>query len=112
MHILRTAPAFRTLVAVAGLGLLASGCATKEAASDRPVDVGNMAYPQPLPEGNLKTSTVDGSGPRDTGSMAYPDAAATSTFGRPSRSQRRVDTGSMAYPDPQPNGSGRTTRVP
>lgn len=35
-------------------------------------DVGNMAYPDPLPQGNLDTVTLSGRQPRDTGNMAYP----------------------------------------
>lgn len=40
---------------------------------NRPTDTGNMAYPTPVPQGNLGTSTTGRQrGPTDTGNMAYP----------------------------------------
>lgn len=38
-----------------------------------PPDTGNMAYPDPLPQGNFATYTPAGPNrPTDTGNMAYP----------------------------------------
>ena len=41
-----------------------------------PKDTGNMAYPDPLPQGNFATVTPAVTGrPADTGNMAYPSPA-------------------------------------
>ncbi len=35
-------------------------------------DTGNMAFPSPLPQGNISTTRTTGTGVPDTGNMAYP----------------------------------------
>ncbi len=35
-------------------------------------DTGNMAYPTPLPQGDISTTATPGRGTPDTGNMAYP----------------------------------------
>ena len=54
--ILRPLPArIGACVAMVAISLLAAGCST----TDRtPTDTGNMAYPRPLPQGNLSTTRV------------------------------------------------------
>lgn len=97
------------MLAALGIAALAAACTT--APSDRPLDVGNMAYPQPLPEGNLNTTAVVGRLPRDTGNMAYPEPVPAGVIGRATVSRQAFDTGSMAYPTPLPAGNGPTTQV-
>lgn len=118
----------RTLVlAVAGcaavLGI--AGCAQQQPSpspqnaatqNTAPRDVGNMAYPTPLPQGNIGTTstTAASRAPNDVGSMAYPDAQPQGTVGRRAvrnRNRRPSDVGSMAYPTPQPEGDVSTTRT-
>jgi hypothetical protein len=77
-----------------------------------PRDVGNMAYPAPLPQGNLGTVTLLSRQPRDTGNMAYPDALPQGNVGTTALSGRQPrDTGNMAYPAPSPVGNIATTTV-
>jgi hypothetical protein len=46
----------------------------------KPTDTGNMAYPAPLPQGNVTTTTTSGSNkPTDTGNMAFPAPAPAGT---------------------------------
>jgi len=69
-------------LALAILGLAAAVPAMAQT-TQRP-DTGSMAYPTPLPQGNIGTTVV---GPR------------------------AADTGSMAYPAPLPQGNVGTTTV-
>ncbi len=97
----------------AALTLAATGGAMAQN-SRAPTDTGNMAYPAPLPQGNLSTTTTTGASraPTDTGNMAYPAPLpqgnlSTTTTGGP---RRPTDTGNMAYPSPLPQGNvGRST---
>ena len=105
-------PAARTLRAVlaaATVGGLAAACTT--APPGQPFDVGNMAYPAPLPQGNLDTVRVSGRLPVDTGSMAYPQPDPAGVVGRTAVTRGGADTGNMAYPAPLPQGNGPTTRI-
>ncbi len=70
-----------------------------------------MAYPQPLPQGDLSTTLVEGRRPRDTGNMAYPDPLPEGVVGRAAASLQAFDTGNMSYPAPLPAGNGPVTRV-
>jgi hypothetical protein len=78
----------------------------------QPHDTGSMAYPTPLPQGNVSTSTTAARHPTDTGSMNYPaplpqgKVATTTTAAR-----KPTDTGSMAYPAPNAAGMTSTTTV-
>lgn len=68
-----------------------------------PRDTGNMAYPAPLPQGNIGTTTTTPRAPTDTGNMAYPaplpqgNVGTTATTGP----NRPTDTGSMGTPAPR-----------
>ena len=63
------------LLAVTGLLATAQ---TALAQAQAPADVGSMAYPAPLPQGVLSTTTVAvPNRPAGTGSMAYPVPATT-----------------------------------
>ncbi len=79
-----------------------------------PRDTGNMAYPAPVPQGNLATSTGPQSQRRpDTGSVTYPaplpqGTVSTTTVGG---SRTPTDTGNMAYPAPLPSGNVGTTTL-
>ncbi len=92
--------------------LAASVAACAPTGPGNQLDVGNMAYPDPLPQGNLSTVAVSGRQPRDTGNMAYPDPlpqgdlATTVVRGRQPR-----DVGNMAYPAASPAGNIVTTTV-
>lgn len=61
---------------------VAAGCSATPGAA--PADVGNMAYPTPLPQGVVSRTAVS-----------------APTF----------DTGNMAYPAPLPQGNLATTRL-
>lgn len=59
----------------AGIVLLAAGCVVVGCAlpgDSGPRDVGSMAYPAPLAQGTVATTSTSGRTPSDTGSMAYP----------------------------------------
>lgn len=111
--------AFASASAACGaVALLAVACAAVAGCSPQvdlyPRDVGNMAYPTPLPQGTVATTASLDRRPLDTGSMAYPDPApqgslVTTAVG----GQRRqaFDTGNMAYPTPLPEGNVANTRV-
>ena len=80
-----------------------------------PKDTGNMAYPAPLPQGNLSTTTTTAPRtPTDTGSAAFPaplpqgNLSTTNTTAAP---RAPTDTGNMAYPTPMPQGTVATTPV-
>ena len=106
LHALRSC---RTIVAVLGISALAGACSY--APTDRPTDVGNMAYPQPLPEGNLSTTASLSRQPTDTGNMAYPEPVPAGVVRRAAVTRGAPDTGSMAYPEPLPVGNGPAIRV-
>lgn len=99
----------RAIVAVVGFSALAAACSYEP--TDQPRDVGNMAYPQPLPQGNLSTTLVEGRRPRDTGNMAYPEPLPEGVVGRAAASRQAFDTGNMSYPPPLPAGNGPVTRI-
>jgi hypothetical protein len=88
-------------------GLIA-GCA-----SNAPVqrDTGNMAYPTPLPQGNLDTTRTGGIQTRDTGNMAYPTPLPQGNLDTTRVGGTTRDTGNMAYPTPLPQGTISNTRV-
>jgi hypothetical protein len=77
-------------------------------APSQPRDVGNMAYPAPLPQGNVST-TAPGTA-TSVGNMQYPaplpQGNVTTTTGRPGVR----DTGSMAYPAPATPGVTTTVK--
>ena len=84
------------------------------AQANRPTDTGNMAYPAPVPQGNLGTTSTGGPrGPTDTGNMAYPAPVPQGNLGTTSTGGPRgpTDTGNMAYPAPVPQGNLGTTQV-
>lgn len=109
-HAAKIRQARAILLTMALLAAPVVACAPIDQSSQR--DVGNMAYPAPLPQGNLETTTITGRQPRDTGNMAYPEplpqgnVATTVLSGRQPR-----DTGNMAYPAPSPVGNVATTTV-
>ena len=96
-------------LAVAAVGL-AAALPVAAQTTQRP-DTGNMAYPTPVPQGNVATTTVSPQAP-DTGNMAYPAPLPQGNL-----STTRVapggppDTGNMAYPAPLPQGNIGTTTV-
>ncbi len=92
------------LLMVAGL---AAGCSPLEA--NVPQDVGNMAYPQPLAQGDVSVTAISGRQPRDTGNMAYPEPLPQGVIGRSAPASRTFDTGNMAYPASRPEGNAATT---
>ena len=96
----------------AGVVLLAASCLVAGCTSPGdggPRDVGNMAYPTPLPQGTVATtSTFRRAGP-DTGSMAYPDPLPQGAIGRTTARPQGFDTGNMAYPTPLPQEAVATT---
>ncbi len=101
-----------TLAYAAVLGLAFAGTATAQ--TNRPTDTGNMAYPTPLPQGNIGSARPQGrQRPTDTGSMGYPAPLPQGNIGttRTQGPQRPTDTGNMAYPTPVPQGNVGTTRV-
>ena len=104
-----TLPSLRACIVAIGMGGLAAACSS--APFDLPRDVGNMAYPQPLPQGNLSTTATAGRLPRDTGNMAYPDPLPAGFVGRVVVTRQGFDTGNMAYPQPVAAGSGPATLV-
>lgn len=59
----------RSSLASVSVTLLAAGCTST--IDTAPRDVGNMAYSEPLLQGNLSITAVTGRQTRDTGNMAY-----------------------------------------
>lgn len=99
----------RRMPAVVVLGCLAAACAPTS--GRRPTDVGNMAYPAPVPQGNVAATTTTRQAP-DTGNMAYPAPVPQGNVATTTTTTRQApDTGNMAYPAPQPQGNVSTTRV-
>lgn len=96
------------LLVVAGL---ATGCSSPEAEVYGTRDVGSMAFPAPLPQGDIGTTTVVDRKPSDTGNMAYPDPVPQGVVGRAAVTRQGFDTGSMAFPTPRPEGNVATTIV-
>ena len=72
----------RRMPGIVVLGCLAAACAPNSGRA--PTDVGNMAFPAPVPQGNVATTTTTRQAP---------------------------DTGNMAYPAPQPQGNLSTIKV-
>ena len=100
----------RAVLTVALLAASVVACAPVDQGIER--DVGNMAYPAPLPQGNLDTVAVSGRRPLDTGNMAFPEPLAQGNVGTTAVSGRQPrDTGNMAYPAPSPVGNVATTTV-
>lgn len=90
-----------------GLALATSAVAQTTQAPD----TGNMAYPTPVPQGNVGTTTTLQNRP-DTGNMAYPTPLPQGNIGTTNTAgPNRPDTGNMAYPTPAPQGNVGTTTV-
>ncbi len=68
-----------------------AACNTSPYNPNRPTDTGNMAYPTPVPQGNIAVTQPTGP---DTGSMAQPRGYG----GRLQQSNPGPDTGNMALP--------------
>ena len=95
------------LTAFAAAAALVLGAAVPAYAqsSRTPTDTGSMAYPTPLPQGNVGTTTTGPRGPTDTGNMAYPAPLPQGNIGTTRVSPGGpADTGNMAYPAPLPQG--------
>ena len=97
-------------LAFAFAATLAFGAAVPAMAQTTPPrDTGSAAYPAPLPQGNIGTTTTTNAPrtPTDTGNMAYPTPRATGTVGTTTTTGPRTptDTGNMAYPAPLPQGT-------
>ena len=94
---------FRSLGLVPVIALMAAGAAYAQSnpvtPGRGPSDVGNMAYPAPLPAGTIKTTAPTA---RDTGNMAAPAPSGGVT----EKTQPVRDTGNMALP---PGTSGPAT---
>ena len=80
---------FRFAGLVPAIALLAAGAAHAQTSTTG--GGGSMAYPDPLPSGEIKIPAPTA---RDTGSMAYPTSPGGVTEGAPTAR----DTGSMAVP--------------
>jgi len=95
-------------VAVLGLALASPAVAQR----NQPSDTGSMAYPTPVPQGNLGNTRTTRQAP-DTGSARYQTPQPQGNLGttRTTGPRRPTDTGNMAYPDPVPQGNIGTTRV-
>lgn len=98
------------LACAAVLGLALAGPALAQ--GNRPTDTGNMAYPTPVPQGNLGNTVTRRQAP-DTGSSRYQTPQPQGNVGttRTTGARRPTDTGNMAYPDPVPQGNLGTTRT-
>lgn len=106
------------LACAAILGVAFAGPAMAQA--NRPTDTGSMAFPSPLPQGNVGRTITPRQAP-DTGNMAYPAPVPQGNIGSATvprgnmgsavarRARRPTDTGSMGYPDPLPQGNLNTT---
>ena len=88
---------------------LAAAAPAKAQTTQRP-DTGNMAYPTPVPQGNVNTTTPGRQAP-DTGNMAYPTPVPQGNIGSAGTGGRAADTGSAAFPTPVPQGNIGTTTV-
>lgn len=97
----------RIAFTLAALGVVSLAACNQPPPPQR--DTGNMAYPRPLPQGNLSTTAAPRSS-TDTGNMAYPTPSTTGQVGTTAGSATR-DTGNMAYPAPRPSGRVGTTVV-
>lgn len=88
-----------SLAAAMAVGLAAPAFAQ----TTPPRDTGNMAYPAPLPQGNIGTTTTAPRGPTDTGNMAYPAPLPQGNVGTSTTTgpNRPTDTGSMGTPAPR-----------
>ena len=84
-------PAVLATVFAAAAVLTVSACAPPVG----PRDTGNMAFPAPLPQGNI--STTAGVRSPDTGNMAFPAPLPQGNIGT-TMGVRAPDTGNMAYP--------------
>lgn len=75
-----------------------------------PTDTGNMAYPAPLPQGNVGTTATQTLRPNDTGNMAYPAPLPQGQLGTRNTEgpNRPTDVGNMAQPAPR---GGQNTPV-
>ena len=97
-----------------GAGLAALLAMSACAPVTQPRDTGNMAFPAPLPQGNVGPGLgTTAQRIPDTGNMAYPAPLpqgnlSTTATGGP---RRPTDTGNMAYPAPVPAGNIGTTRL-
>ena len=103
---------FSALACAAILGLAFTSPAMAQAT--KPSDTGSMAFPAPVPQGNLETTrTGPARGATDTGNMAYPAPAPQGNVGTNATGPARgtSDTGSMAFPAPLPQGNVATTPV-
>jgi len=98
--------------ALACAAVLGLALATPVLAQNRPTDTGSMAYPAPVPQGNLGTTVTPRQAP-DTGNMAYPAPVPQGNVGttRTQGPRRPTDTGNMAYPAPMPQGNLGTKPV-
>jgi hypothetical protein len=96
------------LTAFAAAAALMLGAAVPAFAqsSRAPTDTGNMAYPAPVPQGNIATTRPTGPRTPDTGNMAYPAPLPQGNIAttRPTGPRAPTDTGNMAYPAPAPQG--------
>ena len=98
--------AFTLALALVGF---ATAAPTLAQTTQRP-DTGSMAYPTPVPQGNVGSTVVGRQAP-DTGNMAYPTPVPQGNIGTTVGGPRTPDTGNMAYPAPVPQGNVGTTRV-
>ncbi len=105
----------KTVAYAFAAGLALAAAVPAFAQTTPPRDTGSMAFPAPLPQGNVNTTTTTGPrSPTDTGSMAFPaplpqgNLSTTTTTGPRSP----TDTGSMAFPAPLPQGTVSTTTTP
>ena len=96
----------------AGVGLALAGATAgpfaAPANAQATKDTGNMAYPAPLPQGQVSTTVTQPRTAADTGNMAYPAPQPAGTVGGAAATPGK-DTGSMAYPAPKPAGNLATT---
>ena len=103
----------KALASAASLAALLGLAACNQPAPSTVRDTGNMAYPAPLPQGNVATTNTLQRTP-DTGSVAFPaplpqgQVGTTRTGANP---RRPTDTGNMAYPAPLPQGQVGTTTL-
>ena len=93
------------LVTVAGSTGLLAGCAP---APQAPRDVGSMAFPAPVQQGQLGVTSPGRI--TDTGSMAYPAPVPQGQVGTTVLRSAPRDVGSMAIPAPTTTGTSTTTR--
>ena len=101
----QAAAAFAFLIALAALG----GCASTPSAA--PTQSGSMAYPAPVPQGNLRTTDPQAQSVNHRGAAAYPAPRAQGNLATTPTSGQTSDEGSMAYPAPAPQGNLTTDKV-